>query len=39
VGLAATLGPRALGLAATPDLIAVDMGLAGKPFYKSVITK
>jgi len=39
VGLAATSGPRALGLAVTSDLIALDMGLAAKPFYKSEIIK
>jgi len=39
VGLAATLGLRALGLAATPDPKAFDVSLTARLCHKSVITK
>jgi len=32
VSLAATLGPKALGLAATPDLRALDVDLAARSY-------
>jgi len=39
VDLAATSSPRALGLAATPDPIALDVGLAARSCHESVITR
>jgi len=39
VCLAATPGSKAFGLAATPDLRALDVGLAVRLCYESVITK
>jgi len=39
VGLAATRGLRALGLAATPDPKAFDVSLTARLCHKSVITK
>jgi len=39
VDLAATSSPRALGLTATPDPIALDVGLAAKSCHESVITR
>jgi len=39
VGLAATIGLRALGLAATPDPKAFDVSLTARLCHKSVITK
>jgi len=39
VGLAATSGSRVLGLAATLDPRALDVGLAAKPCHESMITK
>jgi len=37
--MTATLSPRALGLAVTPNLRILDVGLAAKLCYESVITK
>jgi len=39
VDLAATLGLKALDLAATSDPTALNLGLATRPCHKSVITK
>jgi len=39
VGLAVTLCPKALGLAAIPEPKALDVGLAIKSCHESVITK
>jgi len=39
VGLAATPCSKAFGLAATPDLRALDVGLAARLCHENVITK
>jgi hypothetical protein len=39
VGLPATSGPRTLGLVATPDPRALDVGLATRSCHESMITK
>jgi len=39
VDLVATLGSKVFGLAATPDLRALDVGLAARSCHESVITK
>jgi len=39
VDLVATLGSKAFGLATTPDLRALDVGLAARSYHESMITK
>jgi len=39
VDLTVTLSLRALGLTATPDPRALDVGLAARSYHKSVIAK